>query len=120
MVMSMTSQYSDPADPEAIGQYWSDRFRETLQSFAHVRTARPGRFVDVHFKAMLTDPLTEARRVLTELGLTPGPADDAAWEAYLEQNRAERHGTHDYTAETFGLSDEQLARDFAPYLEAYL
>ena len=120
MVMSMTSQYSDAADPEAIGRYWSDRFRETLQSFARVREARPDRFVDVHFKAMLTDPMTEARRVLTELGLTPGPADNAAWAAYLEQNAAERHGKHDYTAETFGLSDEQLARDFAPYTEAYL
>ena len=35
-------------------------------------------------------------------------------------NRAERHGSHDYTAETFGLSDDQLAKDFAFYTEAYL
>ena len=120
MVMSMSSQFSNDPDPVAIGQYWSDRFRETLSSFAKVREARPDRFVDVHFKAMLSDPLAEVRRVLTALGLTPGPADDAAWEAYLEQNRAERHGTHDYTAETFGLSDDQLAKDFAFYTEAYL
>jgi hypothetical protein len=85
-----------------------------------VREARPDRFVDVHFKAMLTDPLAEVRRVLTALGFTPGPADDEAWEAYLEQNRAERHGSHSYTAADFGLSDDQLARDFAPYMEAYL
>jgi hypothetical protein len=120
MVVSMTSQYSDAVDPKAVGRYWSDRFRDTLESFASMREARPDRFVDVHFRAMLSEPLTEVRRVLTELGLTPGPADDAAWEAYLEQNRAERHGKHDYTAETFGLSDEKLARDFAPYTEAYL
>jgi hypothetical protein len=120
MVMSMTSQYSESPDPKAIGRYWSDRFRETLQSFSSVREARPDRFVDVHFKAMLTDPLAEVRRVLTALGFTPGPADDEAWEAYLEQNRAERHGSHSYTAADFGLSDDQLARDFAPYMEAYL
>jgi hypothetical protein len=120
MVMSMSSQFSDSPDPVAIGQYWSERFQETLSSFASVREARPDRFVDVHFKAMLTDPLAEVRRVLTELGFTPGPADDAAWEAYLEQNRAERHGSHSYTAADFGLSDDQLARDFAPYMEAYL
>jgi hypothetical protein len=120
MVMSMTSQFSNDPDPVDIGRYWSERFRETLSSFASVREARPDRFVDVHFKAMLSDPLAEVRRVLTALGLTPGPADDAAWEAYLEQNRAERHGKHDYTAETFGLSDDQLAKDFAFYTEAYL
>ena len=121
MVSTMTAQYSDKADPHDIGRYWNDRFRETLvERFPAVREARPDRFVDVHFKAMLTQPLEEARRVLGELGLTAGPADDAAFEAYLEQNRSERHGTHSYTAESFGLTDEQLARDFAPYLEAYL
>ena len=121
MVSTMTAQYSDKADPLDIGRYWSDRFRETLvERFPAVREARPDRFVDVHFKAMLSQPLVEVRRVLTELGLTPGPADDAAWQAYLEQNAQERHGSHSYTAESFGLSDEQLARDFAPYVEAYL
>lgn len=120
MVMSMSSQFSNDLDPVAIGRYWSERFQETLLAFASVREARPDRFVDVHFKAMLTDPLAEVRRVLTALDLTPGPADDAAWSAYLEQNKAERHGTHDYTAETFGLSDDQLAKDFAFYTEAYL
>lgn len=121
MVSTMTAQYSEKADPTDIGRYWNDRFRETLvERFPHVRASHPDRFVDVHFKAMLTQPLVEARRVLGELGLTPGPADDAAWEAYLEQNRQERHGSHSYTAEGFGLTDEQLARDFAPYVEAYL
>jgi hypothetical protein len=120
MVMSMTSQFSDAADPVEIGRYWSDRFQETLQSFASVRQARPDRFVDVHFKAMLSDPISEVRRVMTALDMTPGPADDEAWATYMEQNRAERHGTHDYTAETFGLSDDQLAKDFAFYTEAYL
>ncbi len=120
MVLSMTHQFSDEPDPVAIGRYWSDRFAETLQSFASVREARPDRFIDVHFKAMLSDPMTEARRVLTALNLTPGPADGVAWERYLEQNRAERHGAHSYTAEDFGLSDTQLAKDFSFYTEAYL
>jgi hypothetical protein len=120
MVMSMTRQFSDAPDPVAIGQYWSERFQETLRSFASVREARPERFVDVHFKAMLTEPLAQAHRVVTELGLKPRPADAAAWDAYLEQNRAERHGSHDYTAEDFGLSEDQLAKDFAFYTEAYL
>ncbi len=121
MVSTMTAQYSDKADPTSIGRYWNDRFRETLvERFPEVREARPHRFVDVHFKAMLSQPLVEARRVFSDLGLTPGPADDAAWQAYLEQNAQERHGSHSYTAGDFGLSDDQLARDFAPYVEAYL
>jgi hypothetical protein len=120
MVVSMTSQYSDAADPVAIGRYWSERFRETLESFGTVREKRPDRFVDVHFKAMLSDPLGEVRRVMAALGFSVGARDDEAWQSYLARNSAERHGAHAYTAETFGLSDPQLTRDFAPYTEAYL
>lgn len=120
MVQAMTSQYSDAADPKQIGPYWNDRFRECLANFAEVRARRPERFVDVHFKEMLTEPLLQAQRVLTELGLPVGPADSSAFEAYLEVNRQERHGSHSYTAQDYGLSPEQLERDFSFYTDAYL
>src|SRR3954466_6195246 len=48
MVASMTAQYSDSADPKAIGRYWSDRFQETLGSFGSIRQARPARCVELH------------------------------------------------------------------------
>jgi hypothetical protein len=74
----------------------------------------------VHFKAMLSQPLVEARARPRRARADPGSGRRRAWEHYLEQNRQERHGTHSYTAESFGLTDAQLARDFAPYVEAYL
>ncbi|MGB8650514.1 MAG: sulfotransferase [Mycobacteriales bacterium] len=120
MVQAMTSQYSDTVDPKAIGQYWNDRFRECLTGFAEVRARRPERFVDVPFKATVAEPLETATRVLSELGLQVSPADLKAFEDYLEVNRQERHGSHSYTAEDFGLSTEQLERDFSFYTEAYL
>jgi hypothetical protein len=54
------------------------------------------------------------------LGLPVGADDLAAFEAYLERNREERHGSHSYTAEDFGLSTEQLESDFRFYTEEYL
>jgi hypothetical protein len=120
MVQAMSSQYSDHTDPRQIGPYWNDRFRECLSGFAEVRARRPDRFVDVPFKATVTSPLDTAVLVLAELGLPAGPADTRAFEAYLEVNRQERHGSHSYTATDFGLSSEQLEHDFAAYTEAYL
>ena len=58
--------------------------------------------------------------MLDALGLPAGPADDAAFEAYLARNRTERHGSHSYMATDFGLSEDQLRRDFAFYSEVYL
>ncbi|GAA4545660.1 sulfotransferase family protein [Amycolatopsis samaneae] len=120
MVCTMSAQYSEKTDPVAVGRYWSDRFAATLREFSAVRAKRPERFVDVRFDAMLTEPVTQARRVLGELGLTADEADDAAFLSYVERDRAERKAAHSYTAEEFGLSAGQLDRDFAAYLEEYL
>ncbi len=120
MVRAMSSQYSQNVDPVHIGHYWSDRFARSLRDFASARAERPDRFVDVRFADTVSTPLEVARQVLGALGLPPGPADDAAFEAYLEQNRTERHGSHSYAPADFGLSEDRLRRDFAFYTEVYL
>lgn len=114
MVTSICGQYSDDVDPVAIGRYWRDRFVTTLRDFTAVRARRPDRFVDVAFQEVVADPVAEASRVMAALDL---PVDRAAFEAYLERNRTERHGTHTYTAADFGLSEAELQRDFAFYEE---
>jgi hypothetical protein len=116
MVSSICGQYSDDIDRVAIGQYWRDRFLATLREFASVRKRRPDRFVDVRFREVVTDPVGQAARVMTELGL---PADRDAFTAYMARNRGERHGTHTYRAEDFGLSVAQLEQDFAFYEEVW-
>ena len=120
MVAAMTAQYSDAGDPKKIGPYWSDRFRECLTGFAEVRSRRPDRFIDIPFKATVAQPLETVTTLMADLGLEVSTADTQAFEAYLEVNRQERHGSHSYTAEDFGLSIEQLEKDFAFYTEAYL
>ncbi|MDA3642700.1 sulfotransferase [Saccharopolyspora indica] len=117
MAHAMSTRYSDAVDPAAIGRYWSERFATSLRAFGAVRAKRPERFVDVRFDTMLTEPVTGARRVLEALGLPADDTDVTAFESYVERDRRERHAVHSYTAEDFGLSPEQLARDFAFYQE---
>jgi len=114
MVSSICGQYSDEVDRVAIGRYWRDRFLTTLREFAAVRDRRPDRFVDVRFRDVVSDPVGEAVRVMSLLGL---PADRDALAAYLERNRSQRHGSHTYTAADFGLSVAELEQDFAFYEE---
>ncbi|HEY3014837.1 MAG TPA: sulfotransferase [Nocardioides sp.] len=120
MVRNISSQYSDAVEPVAIGRYWSDMFVRSLTRFAEVRAARPERFVDVLFDQMTTEPAARARGVLAEVGVAPGPDDDAAIKAYVEKDRRERHASHTYAVEDFGLSTAQLEREFAFYTEEYL
>lgn len=117
MVVSMAKQYSDEVDPLAVGPYWAGRFATTLRHFAATRARRPDRFVDVRFTEMLSDPVAQATRVLGELGLPADSDDRAAFDAYLARNRAQRHGSHAYTATDFGLDSARLDQDFAFYQE---
>lgn len=120
MVQATMSQYSDQVDPKQIGPYWSDRFAETLSRFTEVRARRSDRFVDVPFEATATQPVETAARVMADLGLAVGADDLQAFRDYCEVNREERHGSHSYSAEDFGLSTEQIETDFAFYTEEYL
>ena len=112
MVSSISGQYSDHVDPSDIGHYWRDRFATTLREFTAVRERRPDRFVDAQFRDVVSDPVAEATRITSELGL---PADPDAFKAYMARNRSEKHGSHTYSAEDFGLSEAELEKDFAFY-----
>jgi hypothetical protein len=114
MTSAICHQYSDEVDQVAIGRYWRDRFVTTLREFQAVRARRPDRFVDVRFTEVVADPVAAASRVMTALGL---PAEPDAFAAYMARNREQRHGSHTYTAADFGLSEVDLARDFAFYEE---
>lgn len=120
MVHTISAQYSDAGDPKTIGRYWSERFAALLRDFAEVRARRPHRFVDVHYETMLTEPVAQAERVLTELGLAADAADVASFESHMDRDRRERHAAHSYSAQDYGLSAEQLESDFAFYTREYL
>ncbi|HEY1970127.1 MAG TPA: sulfotransferase [Pseudonocardia sp.] len=120
MVATLTAQHSDAVDPLRIGPYWSDRFAANLRDFVAVRSAGAERFIDVRYPEMVADPAAQARRVLDGVGLAADAEDSAAFGAYLAENRTEGHGAHRYTPADFGLSPDQLERDFTFYTEAYL
>ena len=120
MVHSLGRQYSDAIDPRALGPYWSNRFAQSLSRLAQVRDERPERFIDVRFDSMMTEPVTQAVRVLTELGLPADDATGAAFGSFISRDREERSASHSYAPADFGLSVPRLETDFAFYTEEYL
>jgi hypothetical protein len=120
MVRTLSSPYTAELDKHAIGRYWSERFVEALTKLKDSHARRPDRFVDVPFKQTVSDPLGTAHRVMAELGLSVGTEDEHAFTDYIARNKEEKHGSHSYTAEEYGLTAEQLEKDFRFYTEEYL
>lgn len=77
------------------------------------------RFFDVHHAPFVADPFGTIERVYDFLGLSLTPATLAKMEAWHAKNRAGAHGAHRYSAEQYGLSADQLRRDYADYIDHF-
>jgi hypothetical protein len=73
------------------------------------------RFLDIHHRRMIADPIGTVARIYDFLGLELTSTVEQSVRDWSEANRSGAHGTHRYTAEQFGLTDAQLRSDFETY-----
>lgn len=113
--------YSNDADAAAAGRAWSERMRRGLQHTIDVRrTAPAAQFLDVQFVDTVKRPMDVVRRVYAFIGWTLTPEMEARMRDWLAQDDKERVGGHDYQPEEYGLSAEQIRRDFASYRDRHV
>ena len=77
------------------------------------------RFLDVHHRQLLLDPMGSVRRIYAFLGLELLPPVERAITDWQDSNRSGAHGSHRYAAEQFGLSTGQLRADYDFYTRHY-
>ncbi|HUP93198.1 MAG TPA: sulfotransferase, partial [Solimonas sp.] len=112
--------YSDKADPKAAGAEWNDIMRRALDHTMAVReSAPPGQFMDVRFEDTVKRPLEVLERIYSFIGWPLPEEVRTAMQAWLAQDEKSHQGGHDYSAGQFGLSEDQLKKDFAKYRERY-
>jgi hypothetical protein len=107
-------------DVEALGRELCEHLRQGVEHAIAARAAiGEERFLDVHHRQLIADPMGTVERVYEHLGheLTGSVAADIAeWQVV---NRSGAHGTHRYTAEQFGMTVDQVHADFADYIDHY-
>lgn len=114
MCASMSVNTSTTYRREEQGAYWTRRFRTGLERFAALRKTLPaGQVIDVDYRDTVSDPVGTLEQVMTAVGLGFDAADRAAAEACVAGNARGNRPSHKYSAEEFGLSKDQIARDFA-------
>jgi len=114
MCASMSVNTSTTYRREVQGAYWTARFKTGLERFAALRkTLPPGQVIDVDYRDTVSDPVGTLEKVMVALGLGFDAADRAAAEACVADNVRDKRPPHKYSAEEFGLSRDQIARDFA-------
>jgi hypothetical protein len=109
---SATTARDDSVD---IGQAWSEMFARSMVEALAARQRHPDRFLDVWYKDTVAEPRRVAESVFRFIGQ---PLTDAGWaemELWREANKREARPSHDYSLATFGLTREQIERQFEDY-----
>jgi hypothetical protein len=107
---------SNAVDPHDVGHEQLEAWTWGLQRAMEVRERVPAnRVVDVHYADTVEDPVGTVRRVYDHFGLDLTPAVEQGVRAYLADNPRDKHGTHTYSLEEFGLDRNAVDAAFAPY-----
>jgi hypothetical protein len=127
-IPSITSMYyslwklaCDHPDPLVVGQFcrahWSNAMRHCMQ----VRDTLPAdRFFDVDFRDVARDPIGEVRRIYDFLGMRLSSETVKQMEWWVAENRRDKRAPHEYTLDKFGLTEEEIRRDFAEYRRRHI
>jgi hypothetical protein len=107
-------------DLHRLGREVSDHLRVGVENGITARS-RVGeeRFLDIHHRELLADPMGCVRRIYGFLALELLPPVEHAIADWQDANRSGAHGSHRYTAEQFGLTTAQLRSDYDFYMRYY-
>jgi hypothetical protein len=75
--------------------------------------------IDVHYDALLTDPIGEMKKLYAALGDEWTPEAEAGIQGWLDDNPQGKFGKHEYKLAQYGLTKEQLVPLFERYLSRY-
>ena len=121
MYLALWGLATEKPDPLEVGRQCLERYAGALRRCLAVRETLPAdRFVDVDYRAVARDPVTEVRRIYTAVGRTLTPEAEAAMRAWVAKNPREHRPPHEYTMETFGYTREAIEREFAAYRARFI
>ena len=118
MCANLATPLTRAPDPQAIGAHWLRKLSRNLNACMKAATHRPDNFLDLHFRAMVQDPIAQMTRVYEFVGERFGDRAEAAMRAYREDD-AHQADAHAYNLADYGLSEAQIDSLFGTYIKRY-
>lgn len=105
---------------EVLGPIVMDFYATSLERGLSVRDrCDPARFIDVNHDDFVEDARGTVERIYAHFGLPITAETGAALDAHIAANPKGRHGKHEYNLEDWGLTVQDVAARFAPYVERF-
>lgn len=90
---------------------WEDHRRDRASTGAQI--------VDVHYEDLMADPVETVRSIYDFHGVDWPDGHDQTLEHHLSDNPQHKHGSHRYSADDFGLTDEAITERFSDYVDFF-
>jgi len=114
--------FSRSIDLAEIGREVSHRWTSGLERAMQFRqggAVAADRFVDVHYHDLIRDPLAVVRRIYAHFEIPLRDTAETRMRGFLEANPKDKHGSHRYTLDSFGLEPDVLIGRFKAYCEHF-
>jgi len=119
---SLRGTFSANVDPRSVGAEQAARWADGITRALAARDggcAPPERFIDVHYRDLVRDPIAIGRRVYEHFGLPLSSAVEARWQRFLNDNPQGKHGRHRYDLGRFGLRADAERERYRAYRERF-
>mgnify|MGYP006113936251 FL=1 len=112
---------TDDPDAKIVGQQWNSKWASGLASCMKVREGQPAnRFLDIQFADTVKRPIETLKTIYSFVGMELTGSVRSAVDKWLKKNSRDQRPPHEYSLSKFGLSEEQIKRDYAEYRHRYL
>jgi hypothetical protein len=122
LVSMACSMGSDEVDRREIGRLWSDSWEDAMHRCVAFReSGRPQarNAFDLHFAEMVKDPVAMARRLYAHFGIPLGDETLGRMGRFIASHPKDRHGTHRYRLEDFGLAPAKERARYRFYQDCF-
>jgi Sulfotransferase family len=97
---------------------WTNGLERAMQ-FRQSGSMAADRFVDIHYRDLIRDPMAAVRRIYSRFDMALSEAAETCMRRFLARNPQDKHGAHRYTLSSFGLKPDDLIRRFKAYREHF-
>lgn len=119
LVSSVRSLYSDEENPSRTGaeqaQLWSDYFSLFLES--RERLNKEDQIIDLRFEDFVSDQLAVTKGIYHKFGWPLSGAAETKMRLFLARNPKDKHGIHEHSLESFGLSTTGINKQYRHYID---
>ena len=112
----------EAVDPRTLGPLVLEYLARSVERAMDARdaaTSDPRRFIDIHYADLIAHPIATARTIYDAFDLELTPDIAAALDRHVAEHPQNKHGTHDYALERFGLTAGAVSDRLGRYIRRF-